>query len=76
MQPLDHVGQHCPAQKYLDHLWMIKRNDRECTCARTRREADGIIRQLWKIPCAAQFSVIYSGKSIAHCIDGGRAIDR
>lgn len=74
-QPIEHFGQNRPAREYPDHPWIIRRNGNECARARTRAEADRIIRQLQKIHRTAQFNVDYGGKNIAHCTEGGRAID-
>lgn len=64
------------ASEYPDYPWQIRRNEKTvCAHARTRSEADRIIRQLQKISPKAAFTVHYKGKSIAHCTDGGRAID-
>lgn len=57
-----------------DRPWSIRRNGQECARATTRREADGIIRQLQKFDRSAEFTITYQGKSIAHCTDGGRAL--
>jgi hypothetical protein len=61
-------------QDYADRPWSIRRNGQERARATTRREADGIIRQLQKFDRSAEFTITYQGKSIAHCTNGGRAL--
>ncbi|WAL59041.1 hypothetical protein [Thermocoleostomius sinensis] len=63
------------ALEYPEHPWRITRNGKICAFAKTRTEADRIIRQLQKIYRQAEFKATYQGKNVAHCGDGGRPLD-
>lgn len=66
--------QYRDAQQLPDYPWHIYRNGTPCAFARTRTEADRIVRQLQKIHRDAVFKVEYRGANISHCGDGGRPL--
>jgi len=61
--------------EYPNYPWRITRNGKTCAFAKTRMEADRIIRQLQKIYRQAEFKATYQGRNIVHCGDGGKALD-